>query len=135
MIKRIECAYVPVSDVERSAKWYERVLGMSLRSAIEPGRGAIMVMEEGGWLFLLPSPDMTPLTFATNGWKEDGESFEMFPLCFETNQIHALFASLKEAGTWVEQDIRDEDSCGLQLNFKDPDGNKFQVWQQPGLIG
>jgi len=131
MIKRIECAYVPVTDVERAAAWYERVLGMSLRSPVEPGRGAIMVMEEGGWLFLLPSPDMTPLTFATTGWEEDGQSFEMFPICFETSQIQRLYASLKEAGTWVEQEIRNEGSCGFQLNFKDPDGNKYQVWQQP----
>lgn len=131
MIKRIECAYLPVSDVQKSAEWYERVLGMRLRSPIEPGRGAIMVMEEGGWLFLLPSPALTPLTFPTTGWAEDGESFEMFSLCLETNQIHKLHSSLKEAGTWVEYEIRDEASCGLQLNFKDPDGNKFQVWQQP----
>jgi glyoxylase I family protein len=131
MIKRIECAYLPVSDVQKSAEWYERVLGMRLRSPIESGRGAIMVMEEGGWLFLLPSPELSPLTFLTTGWAEDGESFEMFPLCFETNHIHELHASLKEAGTWVECTVRDEASCGFQLNFKDPDGNKFQVWQQP----
>ncbi|MDQ8736652.1 VOC family protein [Paenibacillus sp. LHD-38] len=131
MIKRIECAYVPVSNVKKSADWYEQVLGMRLRSPVESGRGAIMVMEEGGWLFLLPSPDMTPLTFSTTGWEEDGQAFEMFPLCFETDKIHTLHASLKEAGVWVEQELRNEGSCGLQLNFKDPDGNKYQVWQQP----
>lgn len=131
MIKRIECAYVPVSDVERSAKWYEQVLGMKLRSAIEPGRGAIMIMGDGGWLFLLPSPDMTPLTFPTTGWTEDGDHFEMFPICFETDNIQKLYESLLQAGLWLEAEVRDEGSCGHQLTFKDPDGNKFQVWQQP----
>lgn len=131
MIKKIECAYVPVTNVEKAAEWYERVLGMKLRSPVETGRGAIMVMGDGGWLFLLPSPNLTPLTFETTGWTEDGETFEMFPLCFETEDIHSLYASLKEAGSWLETEIRDEGSCGLQLNFKDPDGNKYQVWQQP----
>ncbi|MGO4374519.1 VOC family protein [Paenibacillus sp. MCAF20] len=131
MIKRIECAYVPVSDVEKSAKWYEEVLGMKLRSAIQPGRGAIMIMGDGGWLFLQPSPNMTPLTFATTGWTEVGESFEMFPICFETDNIQKLYESLRQAGLWLEAEVRDEGTCGHQLNFKDPDGNKYQVWQQP----
>ena len=133
MIKNINCAYVPVSNAEKAAEWYERVLGMKLRSPVEPGRGAIMIMGDGGWLFLLPSPAMTPLTFETTGWADDGESFEMFPLCFETEDIQSLYASLKEAGTWTETDIRNEGSCGLQLGFKDPDGNKYQVWQKPSL--
>lgn len=131
MIKKIECAYVPVTNVEKAAEWYEQVLGMKLRSPVKPGSGAIMVMGDGGWLFLLPSPNMTPLTFETTGWAEDGETFEMFPLCFETEDIQSLYASLKEASSWIEAQIRDEGGCGLQLNFKDPDGNKYQVWQQP----
>lgn len=131
LIKRIDCAYVPVTDAAASASWYERVLGMKLRSPVQPGRGAIMIMGDGQWLFLLPSPNMTPLTFATTGWAEEGESFEMFPLCFETEDIRSLYASLKAAGAWMEADIRDEGGCGLQLNFKDPDGNKYQAWQQP----
>lgn len=131
MINKIECAYVPVSNPEKSAEWYERVLGMKLRSPVEPGRGAIMIMKEGGWLFLLPSEGNTPMTFSTTAWTDDGAPFEMFPICFETSEIHALYASLKEAGAWVEQEIRDEGSCGFQLNFKDPDGNKYQAFQAP----
>ncbi|PYI52604.1 VOC family protein [Paenibacillus flagellatus] len=131
LLKRIECAYVPVADPAASAAWYERVLGLKLRSPVKPGRGAIMIMGDGQWLFLLPSPGMTPLTFETTGWAEGDEPFEMFPLCFETDDIRSLYASLKEAGVWVEADIRDEGGCGLQLDFKDPDGNKFQAWQRP----
>lgn len=131
LLKRIECAYVPVSDVSASVMWYEQVLGLQLRSEIEPGRGAIMIMGDGQWLFLLPSPNMTPLTFSTTGWADNGEPFEMFPLCFETDDIQKLYSSLKASGVWLEADVRDEGGCGLQLNFKDPNGNKFQVWQQP----
>lgn len=135
LLKRIECAYLPVKDVAASAAWFEGVLGLKLRSPIEPGRGAIMIMGSGQWLFLLPSPDGHPLHFMTNGWAEDGSPFEMFPICFETDDIRALDASLREAGVWTEQAVRDEGSCGFQLTFKDPDGNKFQVWQQPVTSG
>ena len=133
LLKRIECAYLPVSDVVASAAWYERVLGLTLRSPVELGRGAIMVMGSGQWLFLLPSPGEHPLHFMTTGWASDGAPFEMFPICFETDDIAALDAALRESGVWVEQAVRDEGGCGMQLNFKDPDGNKFQVWQQPVL--
>lgn len=131
LLKRIDCAYVPVSDPAASADWYERVLGLKLRAPVKPGRGAIMIMGDGQWLFLLPSPDMTPLTFATTGWAEEGETYDMFPLCFETEDIEGLYASLVASGASMEDAVRDEGGCGLQLTFKDPDGNKFQAWQQP----
>lgn len=131
LLKRIDCAYVPVTDAAAAAEWYGRVLGLKLRSAVQPGRGAIMIMGDGQWLFLLPSPGMTPLTFDTTGWGEEGETFEMFPLCFETEDIRSLHDSLQASGVWVEDGIRDEGGCGFQINFKDPDGNKYQAWQQP----
>jgi len=94
-----------------------------------------MIMGTGQWLFLLPSPEGHSLRFMTTGWTEDGAPFEMFPICFETDDIRTLEAALRESGVWVEKDVRDEGGCGLQLNFKDPDGNKFQVWQQPVAAG
>lgn len=78
---------------------------------------------------------MTPLTFDTTGWAEDDELFEMFPLCFQTDDIEALHASLIASGAWTEAAIRDEGGCGFQLDFKDPDGNKFQAWQPPAEQG
>ncbi|WP_314590776.1 VOC family protein [Paenibacillus terrigena] len=134
LLKRIECAYLPVTDVTASAAWYEQVLGLTLRAPVEPGKGAIMIMGSGQWLFLLPSPGGHPLHFMTTGWAEGGSPFEMFPICFETDDIHALEASLRESGVWIEPEMRDEGGCGLQLNFKDLDGNKFQAWQQPVAV-
>lgn len=131
LLKRIECAYLPVKDVAASADWYERVLGLELRSPVQPGRGAIMILDSGQWLFLLPCPDGHPLSFLTTGWTEGHTPFEMFPICFETDDIRTLDASLRESGVWTEEGIRDEGGCGLQLDFKDPDGNKFQAYQQP----
>ena len=93
-----------------------------------------MIMGSGQWLFLLPSPGGHPLHFMTTGWAEGGSPFEMFPICFETDDIHALETSLRESGVWIEPEMRDEGGCGLQLNFKDLDGNKYQAWQQPVAV-
>jgi len=103
LLKRIECAYLPVTDVTASAAWYEQVLGLTLRAPVEPGKGAIMIMGSGQWLFLLPSPGGHPLHFMTTGWAEGGSPFEMFPICFETDDIHALETSLRESGVWMSQ--------------------------------
>ncbi|AFC33601.1 Glyoxalase/bleomycin resistance protein/dioxygenase [Paenibacillus mucilaginosus 3016] len=131
LLKKVECAYIPVRDVAVSAAWYEEVLGLKRRSPLEPGRGAILLLGDGQWLFLLPCSDGAAAVFETTGWTDNGEAYEMFPLCFETEDIEGLHASLTGAGAWVEESIRDEGSCGKQLTFKDPDGNKFQAWQQP----
>ena len=132
LLKSIDCAYLPVSSVAASAVWYEHVLGLiPHETARPPKQGAIMVLGDGYWLFLLPAVEARPLQFKTTEWSGGEPVFEMFPLCFETEDIHALFASLKAAGTWTEPAVRDEGSCGLQLHFKDPDGNKFQAFQQP----
>jgi hypothetical protein len=54
----------------------------------------------------------------------------MFSLTFETEDIINLHAALRKSGTYVES-IMDQDYCGLQFKFKDLDGNKFNVWQDP----
>jgi glyoxylase I family protein len=54
----------------------------------------------------------------------------MFSLTFEVENIVQLHKSLRENGVNVEP-LVDHDGCGLQFKFKDPDGNKFNVWQDP----
>ncbi len=53
-----------------------------------------MIMDRGQWLFLLPCRDGHPLHFMTTGWTDDGSPFEMFPICFETDDIHTMYDSL-----------------------------------------
>ncbi|MGM0882942.1 MAG: VOC family protein [Bacillota bacterium] len=56
--------------------------------------------------------------------------YEMFALCFETNQIEELYEKLVRSAVHVESFL-DEGDDGLQFVFYDPNGNKFQVWQDP----
>lgn len=123
LLKGVHCNYIPVADVNRAREWYMRVLGLKPRSP----EGGIMIMGSGQWLFLIESKDRPNANFTTDDW--EGENFEMFSLTFETEDIVALHESLRENGAQVEP-VTDYGSCGLQFRFKDPDGNKFNVWQQ-----
>lgn len=123
LLKGVHCNYIPVADLERAKEWYMRVLGLR---AFRPD-GGILIMGSGQWLFLIESKDRPNANFTTDCW--EGENFEMFSLTFETEDIVALHESLRENGAQVEP-VTDYGGCGLQFRFKDPDGNKFNVWQR-----
>lgn len=129
MLKRVLCNYLPVSDLQRAAKWYEETFGLSVRKR-EPD-GAILILGDGQWLFLLESAEKGTANFTTRQW--DGENYEMYSLTFEVDNIVELHKRLRERGADV-QPLEDRGSCGLQFTFKDPDGNKFNVWQDPASV-
>lgn len=122
LVKGVLCNYLPVADLARSRTWYMQVLGLGPFERND----AILIMGSGQWLFLIESKDRPNANFMTDSW--EGPDFEMFSLTFETDDIVALHGSLQKNGAEVEP-IIDYGSCGLQFRFKDPDGNRFNVWQ------
>ncbi|AJY74816.1 VOC family protein [Paenibacillus beijingensis] len=126
MLKRVLCNYLPVSNWQQAADWFEEMFGLTVRKR-EPD-GVILVLGDGQWLFLLETTEKRTANFSTHQW--DGENYEMFSLTFEVEDIVELHKRLREKGVEVEP-LTDLGSCGLQFKFKDPDGNKFNVWQDP----
>lgn len=126
LLKRVLCNYLPVSNLELATKWYEDTFGLTVRKR-EPD-GAILILGNEQWLFLLETTEKRTANFITKQW--DGEEYEMFSLTFEVENIVELHKKLRKNGVDVEP-LVDHDSCGLQFKFKDPDGNKFNVWQDP----
>ncbi|MCM3041281.1 VOC family protein [Paenibacillus motobuensis] len=126
LLKRVLCNYLPVSNLEHATKWYEEIFGLSVRKR-DPN-GSILILGDGQWLFLLESTEKRTANFITSQW--DGDEYEMFSLTFEVENIVELHKRLRENEVDVES-LVDHDSCGLQFKFKDPDGNKFNVWQDP----
>lgn len=126
MLKKVLCNYLPVSDSMLASQWYMDIFGLELKKR-EPD-GAILILGDGQWLFLLETMEKRNANFITRQW--DGEAYEMFSLTFEVDNIVELHKKLGDNGVDVEPLI-DHDSCGLQFKFKDPDGNKFNVWQNP----
>lgn len=125
MLTRVSHNYLPVSNVEQAARWYEETFGLTVRRS-GPDDGAILVLGNGQWLFLLETKEKRTANFTTDQW--DGPGYEMFSLTFEVEDIVGLHKRLRESGVRVEP-LADQDDCGLQFKFKDPDGNKFNVWQ------
>lgn len=125
LLKRVSHNYLPVSNVELAAEWYKETLGLTVRPR-NPGEGAILVLGNGQWLFLLETKEKKTANFVTDQW--EGDDYEMFSLTFEVENIVEVHKRLRESGVHVEPLI-EEGSCGLQFKFKDPDGNKFNVWQ------
>ncbi|MEC0370394.1 VOC family protein [Paenibacillus chibensis] len=125
MLKRVSHNYLPVSNLELASKWYSETLGLSVRprGSFDP---AILVLGNGQWLFLLETKEKRTANFLTDQW--EGEKYEMFSLTFEVENIVEVHKRIRESGVYVEP-ISDQGSCGLQFKFKDPDGNKFNVWQ------
>jgi predicted enzyme related to lactoylglutathione lyase len=126
MLKKVLCNYLPVSNLEFAAKWYAEMFGLQVRTR-EPD-GAILILGDGQWLFLLETMEKKPANFVTTQW--DGTEYEMFSLTFEVDNIVELHKKLRDNIVNVEP-LVDHDGCGLQFKFKDPDGNKFNVWQDP----
>ncbi|WP_246187615.1 VOC family protein [Ornithinibacillus caprae] len=122
LLKKIHCSYLPVKNLQESAEWYEKVLGLKRLKE----DGSIMVLAEGQWIFLLEAKDNVTSNFYTAQWQ--GENYEMFSLTFEVDDIQLIHQTLEESGVEIEP-ILDDGSCGLKFTFKDINGNKFHVWQ------
>lgn len=119
LLKTVNCIRIPVADPLKSADWFEEYLGLN-RTA--PG-GNVMILGNGMWMFLGKSHGQTSHFININGR-------ERCSFTFETEDIITLHQSLTSSGTYIEQ-IEDHGGCGLQFEFKDPDGNRFHIWQDP----
>jgi glyoxylase I family protein len=126
LLKKVHCNYLPVTDLELASRWYQSMFGLE-RINREPS-GSILILGDGQWLFLLECNEKRNANFITSQW--EGDNYEMFSLTFEVENITELHKRLRENGVEVGP-LADLDSCGLQFKFKDPDGNKFNVWQDP----
>ncbi|WP_425453284.1 VOC family protein [Cohnella lupini] len=111
--------YIPVSSRKKSEEWYVEHLGM------EHGEGYLLVGKQE--VFLRERLDEQVLTFRTNEWLDNGESYDMPVVCFRTSDIDGIYGHLSKLGIRIGQVI--EHSWFREFDFCDPDGNKLKVWQ------
>ncbi|RCW46365.1 VOC family protein [Paenibacillus prosopidis] len=112
----VGCLYLPVDDSETISNWYENLFN----SAGTRTCGVIWETTKEKGL---------TCNFMTDEWVP-GEPYEMFAVRFETDAIEELYARLTEAQVELEPMQRDE--SGASFIYRDPQRNKFQVWQRAG---
>jgi predicted enzyme related to lactoylglutathione lyase len=110
--------FIPVRDMERSARWYGRVLGFDPRPASHGGTILDVPVDAGPGLVLdANQPDFTA----------DGPP----RFFFWTDDIEATVDHLHRLEVSVTSPVADIGSVSF-VQFEDPDGNALMVCQVSG---
>ena len=151
-VTRMNHIGVPVSDLERSVRWYEEVLGISANgvtiSADTPALGPVVEVENPSMravfslagdnvlLELIQYDRPTPKPF-------DGRNCDVgvMHLCFEVDDMDAAVRHLQERGAYLNADpvvmadgdgIRPGELEGTKILYlRDPDGIQLELFELP----
>ena len=122
------CVYLPVSDAYASAQWYCQNFGLepSPNTPLRPDmpHAILLYKPNGPGVFLLGCESLPNKPLTTR----HGE--EMLTCCLLVRDIEASLSRLKENGVRLEAERPlDRGSCGINVKFYDPDGNKLELVQ------
>ncbi|WP_139343314.1 VOC family protein [Virgibacillus siamensis] len=123
ILKRVGTTYLPVSDVEESAKWYTSKLGAEVN--YQDTDKAILNFADQSF-FLVRAKTGENANFY------DVHGTECFSITFEVDGAEALKMlrnDLFTKGVRVGE-IEDRGHSGNNFVFYDSDGNKFDVWSE-----
>lgn len=112
---RIGQVFIPVRDIDRSARWYTTLLGLPEGSATH-----------GQTIYDLPTTGETRLALDANRADFDPSGPPRF--FFWTRDMAATVAFLKELEVTFDSDVEDIGSV-MFVQFRDPDGNRLMVCQ------
>ena len=114
--RQVGQVFIPVRDMERSARWYGRLLGFDPTAASHGGTILDIPVDEGPGLCLDANrPDFTP----------DGP-----PRFFLwTDDIGAAVEHLHRLDVRITSDVEDIGSVRF-VQFEDPDGNPLMVCER-----
>ena len=123
MLRRVGTIYLPVADVRKSCEWYVNNLDAQL-SHQDEDKAILNVADLS--MFLVKSPEQESANFM------DVHGEERCSITFEVDGYPALQALRKDfldKGIEVGE-IENRGHAGRNFIFRDPDGNKFDVWSE-----
>jgi catechol-2,3-dioxygenase len=120
---RVGTIYIPVSNVEHAAVWYEVKLG-AVMNYKDDGKAILDLANQS--LFLVKAEKGQSANFRDhNGEVRFSMTFEVDGL----DALHSLRTDLIEKGV-AAGEIENRGHTGRNFVFTDPDGNKFDVWSE-----
>ncbi|MDG5472267.1 VOC family protein [Jeotgalibacillus sp. ET6] len=120
---RVGTTYLPVKDVQGSANWYVKKLGAEL--SYQDEEKAILNIADQSF-FLVKSKPGQSANFI------DHSGRERFSITFEVDGVDALkqlHADFQDRHIPVGE-IEERGHTGQNFTFRDPCGNKFDVWSE-----
>lgn len=108
---RFDCVFYYVSDLERSVRFYQDVLGLKLRS-----RDVVARFELDGVLVELVPSSAQPIAGPGNA-----------RLTLQVDDIQATVAVLREKGVSVS--APQPKANGVLASLRDPDDNEICLWE------
>jgi len=109
--------FIKARDPKALAEWYRDTLGID---TMDPdGQGAPWTQQVG------------PTIFATHAADSDyfGRAEQQTMLDFRVTDLDAMVQQLRDAGVTVE-DIQEWEGIGRFSWATDPEGNRFELWEQ-----
>lgn len=122
-LNRVGTIYIPVTDIDRSQKWYVQHLGAELKHLDE--EKAIIDLAGKSFFLIKSKSDQSANFIDENGIKR-------FILTFEVDGESAI-SELREDFVRRKMpvgEIEDRGHAGKNFIFADPDGNLFDVWSE-----
>lgn len=118
---RIAVIQWPVKNVERSLKWYQEVLGVTLTFPFTPGDPAAWLCIGDVGFGLVQTEDVPRLEFT------DTQGNLQSIIQLQVNEIHEVYRHLQDKKVTVS-DMRYIPDGGHSFSFTDPDGNTVSLW-------
>src|SRR5271169_806621 len=112
-VQRVDFISVPVSDMERSTRFYSEVLGL----ATAPGSGAWPEFALGNVSLYLVDPTQMGQAFTAP---------HSAHIALRVPDVHAARQVLESRGVVFERDDYDTGVCHMAF-FRDPDGNALML--------
>ena len=126
VVEALDHLVASVRDVEVSAAWYQRVLGMT-REDIETGPGTVTAVKFGRHKI-----NLRPITASKEDWfTADHESAGSEDLCFLTSATpQAVVDHLRACGVAIEEgpsEKRGAIGTIVSVYCRDPDGSLIEI--------
>lgn len=120
---RVGTIYLPVKEVEVSARWYKEKIGAEI-SYIDNTKAILNFADQS--FFLVQAPPSESANF------KDSDGEERFSITFEVDGIEELQQIYEEFNRKQIKvgKIEDRGHAGRNFIFQDLDDNKFDVWSE-----